>query len=242
MRRLQSSSATPSVVAGGVASTSASTSRKRRKRNERKTDDEDVAVAVKQIKEQQEEKKKNKNPELPDELWAKIFEDVDDDSITAFASVNKQLRRVEFENGKDYPIWFGTSLKHFDDCAVLESLEYDKLRAVSEDWCLWSMSCLKFQKRKMKLMHRRRIMNAAAFSGYLDALKHWRKQSRAKNLFDEHTCAYAAFGGQLEVLKYLHENGCPWDEMTYEAAELEDRLEVLDYLHENGYPFSPQEF
>ena len=85
-------------------------------------------------------------------------------------------------------------------------------------------------------------MNAAAFSGYLDALKHWRKQSRAKNLFDEHTCAYAAFGGQLEVLKYLHENGCPWDEMTYEAAELEDRLEVLDYLHENGYPFSPQEF
>ena len=80
MRRLRPSSATPSVV----ASTSGERE-KRRKRNERTTGDEDV---VKQIKQQQEEeKKKNSKAGLPDELWAKILEDVDDNSVFAFASL-----------------------------------------------------------------------------------------------------------------------------------------------------------
>ena len=32
------------------------------------------------------------------------------------------------------------------------------------------------------------------------------------------TCAWAAEGGHLEVLKWARENGCPWDEETRELA------------------------
>jgi len=35
-------------------------------------------------------------------------------------------------------------------------------------------------------------------------------------------------------LKYLHENGCPWNELSCEGASLYGNLEVLKYLHENG--------
>ena len=44
-------------------------------------------------------------------------------------------------------------------------------------------------------------------------------------------------GGHLEVLKYLHENGCPWGEYTCRSAAEGGHLEVLKYAHENGCPW-----
>ena len=41
----------------------------------------------------------------------------------------------------------------------------------------------------------------------------------------------------LEVLKYLHERGCPWDETACAAAAQHDNLEVLKFLHERGCPW-----
>ena len=32
------------------------------------------------------------------------------------------------------------------------------------------------------------------------------------------TCSYAAEGGHLEVLKWLRENGCPWNKYTCSYA------------------------
>jgi len=43
--------------------------------------------------------------------------------------------------------------------------------------------------------------------------------------------------GHLEVLKYLHENGCPWDEEGCVYASRNGHIEVLKYLHENGCPW-----
>ena len=36
--------------------------------------------------------------------------------------------------------------------------------------------------------------------------------------WDQETCAFAACGGHLEVLKWARENDCPWDEDTREIA------------------------
>jgi len=36
--------------------------------------------------------------------------------------------------------------------------------------------------------------------------------------WNKEACSNAASGGQLECLKYLHENGCPWDYRTCDNA------------------------
>ena len=50
------------------------------------------------------------------------------------------------------------------------------------------------------------------------------------------TCAYAALGGHLEMVKFLHEKGCPWDSRATEYAADGGHLDVLKYLHEKGCP------
>lgn len=48
------------------------------------------------------------------------------------------------------------------------------------------------------------------------------------------TCHVTAQEGHLEILKYTHEDVCPWSEKTWEAAAgLED---ILQYLRDNDCP------
>ena len=49
--------------------------------------------------------------------------------------------------------------------------------------------------------------------------------------WDGTTCRIAAENGQLDILKYLHENGCPWDEDAILAAAKNGWFECLMYLH-----------
>jgi hypothetical protein len=48
-------------------------------------------------------------------------------------------------------------------------------------------------------------------------------------------------GGQIECLKYLHENGCQWDKWTCCFASKRGHLECLKYAHENGCPINMDE-
>ena len=50
-------------------------------------------------------------------------------------------------------------------------------------------------------------------------------------------CAEMAMNGNLELLKFLHEKGCPWDEVTCSQAAQYGHLECLKYAHENGCPW-----
>ena len=144
----QNASPTTRAVAGDVASTSASASKKRRTEKKTRTttvedENEDVVVA-KQIEKQQQKKRRG----LPDELWDKILESVDDNSVMAFASVNKQLRRVQRRSGRKLE----TDMKSYSSLSKvnLHLLEYEKLNTVSEEWCLWTMSFLSKKKQKQK--------------------------------------------------------------------------------------------
>ena len=53
----------------------------------------------------------------------------------------------------------------------------------------------------------------------------------------ERFCSEMAEKGSLELLQFLHENGCPWDEGTCSAAAHYGHLECLKYAHENGCPW-----
>ena len=176
--------------------------------------------------EQQQQQKKDK---LPDDLWRKILESVDDNGVMAFASVCKQLRRVQRESGRR----LRTELKRFPrvyERGFLEKLT-SRMSTKSEDWCLWSMRVLPAPDEEEK---RTLIMNTAAFWGHLNLVK----QSGAQGgLLGKDTAGWAAGGGRLEVLKYLNEQGCPWNEYTCSAAASGGHLEVLKYLHENGCPW-----
>ena len=55
--------------------------------------------------------------------------------------------------------------------------------------------------------------------------------------WDEDTVLCAAYNGHLECLKYAHEKGCPWDEETCANAANYSHLECLQYAHEKGCPW-----
>ena len=54
----------------------------------------------------------------------------------------------------------------------------------------------------------------------------------------ERFCWRMAQNGNLELLQFLHENGCPWNERTCSEAARNDHFECLKYEHENGCPGS----
>ena len=61
----------------------------------------------------------------------------------------------------------------------------------------------------------------------IDEFKYIRK-------FDESSCSFAAKNGNINLLKYLHKNGCIWDEETIGNAVKNGHYDCLIYAHENG--------
>jgi hypothetical protein len=55
--------------------------------------------------------------------------------------------------------------------------------------------------------------------------------------WNANSSANAALTDDLQVLSYLHENGCPWDQKTCANAAKMGNLKVLKYAHENGCPW-----
>ena len=47
----------------------------------------------------------------------------------------------------------------------------------------------------------------------------------------ERFCAEMALNGNVELLEFLHEKGCPWDEDTCSKAVRNCHLECLKYAH-----------
>ncbi|ATZ80172.1 ankyrin repeat domain-containing protein [Bodo saltans virus] len=71
----------------------------------------------------------------------------------------------------------------------------------------------------------------AAKNGHLGCLKYLHENGCP---WDSNTCSSAAENGYLECLKYAHENGCSWNELTSYCAAGNGHLECLKYSHENG--------
>ena len=75
----------------------------------------------------------------------------------------------------------------------------------------------------------------AAEQGNLDVIKYLHENGCP---WDEETCWRAAQAGHLDVLKYAHENACPWNWLTCTKAAAGDHLHVLKYAHEHGCPWN----
>ena len=75
-------------------------------------------------------------------------------------------------------------------------------------------------------------LNLSAQKGFLDILIYFFEVQTNAILFN-----IASQYGQLKILKYLHENGCPWTSLTCSLAAGNGHLNCLKYLHENGCPW-----
>jgi hypothetical protein len=73
--------------------------------------------------------------------------------------------------------------------------------------------------------------NEAAKKGHLECLKYLHENGRP---WDADTCECAAENGHIECLKYAHKNGCKWNANTCAYAAENGNLECLRYAHENG--------
>ena len=74
----------------------------------------------------------------------------------------------------------------------------------------------------------------AARGGHLEVLQ-WLHANGCP--LGANTCMYAARGGHLEVLQWLRANGCPWGRNTCSGAAEGGHLEVLQWARVNGCPW-----
>ena len=58
--------------------------------------------------------------------------------------------------------------------------------------------------------------------------------------WDKNISSNAAKYGQLDCLKYLRENNCPWDKWTCSYAAKYGNLDCLKYAYENGCPWDKE--
>ena len=56
--------------------------------------------------------------------------------------------------------------------------------------------------------------------------------------FDESACTEAAIEGHIDTLKWLHENGFPWNQDTFTSSAAFGHFEILIWLHQQGCPFA----
>ena len=100
---------------------------------------------------------------------------------------------------------------------------------------LGCLSALQRLHRGGRLSHQHYLCEAGARSGQLDELKVLRANGCP---WDRKTCWAAAWGGHLEVLQWARANGCPWDEQTCREAAKGGHLEVLQWARANGCPWN----
>ena len=107
--------------------------------------------------------------------------------------------------------------------------EFDNLMTENQLWK--NMYSLKNKPEEFS------YFTCAAYSGLLDCLQHMHSKNEIIDKSSEdatHACMYAAQNGQLECLKFLHENGYSWNEFTCARAAQYGHLDCLKYAYENG--------
>lgn len=78
-----------------------------------------------------------------------------------------------------------------------------------------------------------RVCEAAASKGNLDCLRYAHENGCR---WGRRTVSAAAYGGHLDCLAYAIENGCPYDAYAVEAAARSGKLRSLQYLYSVGAP------
>ena len=78
------------------------------------------------------------------------------------------------------------------------------------------------------------LARVSAFQGNKEALGYL-----AENVgWEERIASFCAFGGQLELLKWVRAQGCPWNERVCNAAAYACHLDILQYARKHNCPWN----
>ncbi|QDZ25166.1 hypothetical protein HOP50_16g77120 [Chloropicon primus] len=187
--------------------------------------------------EQMESKKQNLVYNLPKRIWGYILEHLKEDDLFPFAMTCRYFRRMQrflTQKRKKGKLKLRTNLSRALGCG-------------KQPKTMWTTGYLKWLYRgtgdkSEEAVNKRKfaIINFAAREGHVD-LFHWlakqKGEEKAQPPWGKLTCAHAAWGGHLRVLKVLREHGCPWDEETCSSAAGGGHLEVLQWARKQACPW-----
>jgi hypothetical protein len=101
------------------------------------------------------------------------------------------------------------------------------------------VNCREIQSEFVKSTTHYNCCKDAAINGNLKALK-WLKEQGCP--WNENTFGVAVKNGNIDTLVWLKENGCPWNSWTFVSAAEHGDLKVLEWLKENGCPWDRYTF
>jgi hypothetical protein len=121
-------------------------------------------------------------------------------------------------------------LKYFNKLDLLMFSHINKRFIEHSRKYLLKYKNINFVVDKIYMPKRIKFTVNAAFEGYLDVLIYLRNNGCQ---WDQFTCAYAALMGHLELLMYLRKNKCKWNHWTCLYAARGGHFELLKWAREN---------
>ena len=98
-------------------------------------------------------------------------------------------------------------------------------------WAAAKIGNLELVRETYRRTCRRMVCNWAAKGGHMDILNYLRERGC---VWDETVTSGAAKGGHFELLKWLRQEDCPWDKYTVRNAAKNGHLNILKWALENG--------
>jgi hypothetical protein len=96
-----------------------------------------------------------------------------------------------------------------------------------------NLDYLKWAREVKQCAWNEQTIGWAAYKGNLSMVKYCVENDCP---MDADVCAYAAWQGHLDVLKYLHEHDCPWNSGTCREAHSGNHIDCLNYAIEHECP------
>ena len=153
--------------------------------------------------------------------------------------VNSETRKLIKRSSRASDLKEKFKVKEMSSISTLEVAWEHKPSWLHETSFCWrvaetnKLELLKWAREEKKCEWDEWTINAAAEQGNLEMVKYCVANECP---IDEDACACAALEGQLECLKYLHEEAkAPWDSWTATRAAQNGHLHILEYLVERKY-------
>jgi hypothetical protein len=102
------------------------------------------------------------------------------------------------------------------------------------------LRCLKFLIEDAKVDWYDQTACAAAEGGHLEILRYCASKKECQMTSNANVMIFAAFGGHIGCVNYLHQIGVPWSEEVPIYASQAGKIEILQRIHELGCPLNEE--